>query len=135
MADGGSDDTADGARAEGAVVLFSPRGVGKGGAVEAGLRVVDGDLVLLVDGDMGTSAAGAAALLGPVMAGEADLVIGAPAGPAGGGFGLVRRLAAGRSRGCAAPGGGAAVGATGGDPGGAPGLPPLRRRASASNRP
>ncbi len=93
VADGGSDDTAERARAEGAVVLSAPRGVGKGGAVEAGLRLVDGDLVLLVDGDVGTSAAAAEELLGPILAGEADLVIGELPAMAGGGFGIVRRLA------------------------------------------
>jgi glucosyl-3-phosphoglycerate synthase len=93
VADGCSDDTAARARAEGAVVLASPRRVGKGGAVEAGFRLVDGDLFLLVDGDVGTSGTGAEALLLQVVAGEADLVIGDLPAMSGGGFGIVRRLA------------------------------------------
>jgi hypothetical protein len=93
VADGCSDDTAERAGAEGAEVLATPRRLGKGAAVEAGLRLVSGQVVLLVDGDVGRSAVAAEALLGPVLAGEADLVVGDLPAMAGGGFGIVRRLA------------------------------------------
>jgi glycosyl transferase family 2 len=98
VADGCSDETAERARAEGARVLAAGRRVGKGGAVEAGLRLLDAEIVLLVDGDVGTSAPAAGILLGPILAGEADLAIGDLPDLAGGGFGVVRRMAGGAIR-------------------------------------
>jgi glycosyltransferase involved in cell wall biosynthesis len=98
VADGCSDATAERARAEGARVLAAGRRVGKGGAVEAGLRLLDAEIVLLVDGDVGTSAPAAGILLAPILAGEADLAIGDLPDLAGGGFGVVRRLAGGAIR-------------------------------------
>src|SRR3954466_9860101 len=75
--DGSCDGTAGAAAEAGAPVLVLPRNVGKGGAVTAGVRAaLDADVYLLVDADTGTSAAGAAALLGPVRDGRADMAIG-----------------------------------------------------------
>ena len=94
--DGSTDGTAAAARSAGARVLRLPRNVGKGGAVAAGVAAAsDADVYLLVDADVGATAGGASALLDPVLAGAADLVIGVlpPAGSKGG-FGRVRRLAA-----------------------------------------
>ena len=94
--DASRDATADQARGAGAVVLRLPRNRGKGGAVGAALGVTpDADIYLLVDGDVGGSAAAARALLRPVLAGDADMVVGVlPASGKRGGFGLVRDLSA-----------------------------------------
>jgi glycosyltransferase involved in cell wall biosynthesis len=93
--DGSEDDTADLADAAGAKTVRLMFNVGKGAALETGAaRVADADVVLLLDGDLGTTAAQGALLLAPVVSGEADLAIATfprPSAPAG--FGLVKRLA------------------------------------------
>lgn len=93
--DGSTDATADVARAAGARVVRLPANVGKGGAVTAGIGATpEADVYLLVDADVGVSAAAAGDLLGPVLSGGADMVIGVLPGAGGrGGFGLVRSLA------------------------------------------
>jgi glycosyltransferase involved in cell wall biosynthesis len=93
--DGSEDDTAGIADAAGAKAVRLVFNVGKGAALEAGAaRVADADVVLLIDADLGATAAQGALLLAPVLGGEADLAIAAfppPASPAG--FGMVKRLA------------------------------------------
>jgi len=92
--DGSTDATADEALAARATVLVSPVRKGKGGAVEAALdRTPGADVYVLVDGDVGPTAAEAGALLGEVVAGRADLAIGMLPPQAGGGFGLVKLVA------------------------------------------
>ncbi len=94
--DGSTDATSAVAAQAGAWVLRLPENVGKGGAVAAGIATSsETDIYLLVDADVGVTAGAADALLEPVLAGQADLVIGVLPGAGGkGGFGLVRRLAA-----------------------------------------
>jgi hypothetical protein len=93
--DGSSDRTSDAARAAGAWVLRLPVNRGKGEAVAAGVRLAShAGVYLLVDADTGATAAEAGALLGLVLAGQADMVVGIlPASAGRGGFGLVRDLA------------------------------------------
>lgn len=92
--DASADGTAEAAEAAGAVVLRLPANLGKGGALEAGLEAADADVVLLLDADLGTTAAEAAALLAPVLAGDAAMTVGVLPRPAGsGGFGLVKGVA------------------------------------------
>lgn len=94
--DGSTDATTEVAAAAGADVLRLPENRGKGGAVLAGVgRAPDADVFLLIDADLAATAGAADLLLGPVLADEADLVIGVlpPAGSRGG-FGRIRRLAA-----------------------------------------
>ena len=101
--DGSTDATTPAALQAGAWVLRLPRNVGKGGAVAAGVGTSsETDVYLLVDADVGVTAVAAGALLEPVLAGRADLVIGVLPGAGGkGGFGLVKRLArAGIRRAC-----------------------------------
>src|SRR5690625_7994002 len=50
--DGSTDDTAERARAAGATVLSLSRNRGKGGAVAAGLTLVETDVVLVIDADL-----------------------------------------------------------------------------------
>jgi len=86
--DASRDRTADRARGAGATVLRLPRNRGKGDAVSAAVDVTpDADVYLLVDGDVGGSAAAARALLRPVLPGEADMALGVlPASGRRGGF-------------------------------------------------
>ncbi|MDQ6796730.1 MAG: glycosyltransferase [Actinomycetota bacterium] len=101
--DGSTDATSERAGSAGATVIRLPANVGKGGAVAAGVAATpDTEVYLLVDADVGATAAGADDLLGPVLNGDADMTIGVLPGAGGrGGFGLVRRLAgAGIARAC-----------------------------------
>lgn len=94
--DGSSDATSERAAAAGAHVERLPANAGKGAAVAAGVeRAIDADVYLLIDADVGATAAAAAALLQPVVDGTADMTVGVlpPAGGRGG-FGWVKRLAA-----------------------------------------
>jgi hypothetical protein len=98
--DGSTDRTAHEAAAAGARVLAAPRNLGKGRALEGALdRLEPADLYLLLDADLGPTAAEATALLAEVMEGRADLAIGTlPPQPGHGGFLLVKRMAAGLIR-------------------------------------
>jgi glycosyltransferase involved in cell wall biosynthesis len=92
--DGSRDETAALARSAGARVLRSSRPLGKGGALEHALGLVEAaDVFLLVDGDVGPSATHAERLLEPVLRGDAEFVVGILPRPPTGGFGLVRSFA------------------------------------------
>jgi len=93
--DSSSDDTAALAESAGAKVVRIWNNVGKGAALETGaFRVENADIILLLDGDLGGSANEAAALLAPLLAGEADMAIAGFPRPQGkAGFGLVKGLA------------------------------------------
>lgn len=92
--DGSTDGTTEVSRQCGARVLALPRNLGKGGAMNQGLSAVTGDVVLLLDADLGESAAHIHQLLTPVLADEADLTIAHfPRARTKGGFGLVKGLA------------------------------------------
>ena len=95
VVDGGSsDDTAEEALRAGARVFSGPAGRGKGGAIEDVLDLLPVPrFYLLVDGDVGETAAHAKLLLDEVMAGRLDVAIGRLPPQAGGGFGLVKRMA------------------------------------------
>ena len=94
--DGSTDDTSARAIRAGAWVLRLPVNRGKGGAVAAGVNLAShAGVYLLVDADVGPTASAVEALLAPVLAGEADMAIGAlPGAGRKGGFGLVKRTAA-----------------------------------------
>ncbi len=94
--DGSTDATTEVARAAGAEVLRLPRNRGKGGAVAAAVDATpEADVYLLIDADLAATAGAADLLLGPVLAGDADLTIGVlPSADGRGGFGKVRDLAA-----------------------------------------
>ncbi len=101
--DGSGDATTEAARGAGAQVLRLGRNVGKGDAIAAAVAASDdADIYVLIDADVGADAAQAEVLLGPVLADEADLVIGVlPAAGRRGGFGTIRRFAtAGIRRAC-----------------------------------
>jgi glycosyltransferase involved in cell wall biosynthesis len=93
--DGSHDATAADALGAGAKVLRKPGHVGKGGAVEGALgRLAEADLYLLADADLGGTAAELRPLLEEIAHGRSDLAIGIFPPLAGGGFGLVKRMAA-----------------------------------------
>ena len=70
-----ADDTSAIARAHGAVVRFGPR-QGKANVVRQMLRDIDADYYIMADGDDTYPAEFAPALLAPLMADEADTVVG-----------------------------------------------------------
>src|SRR5262249_46826378 len=72
---GSTDATAAVARAHGARVI-SERRRGKGSAVRAAFRQIDADAYVLADGDDAFSASAVHNLLAPVLAGDADVVVG-----------------------------------------------------------
>jgi hypothetical protein len=77
--DGSADGTAGVARSLGARVLRLPFNLGIGGAVQTGFRFAfenDYDLAVRVDGDGQHDAAQLGRLIAPVLAGEADIVVG-----------------------------------------------------------
>ncbi|MCY3950742.1 MAG: glycosyltransferase [Acidimicrobiaceae bacterium] len=94
--DGSRDRTAAAAAAAGARVIELARNRGKAAAVAAGVAASGApDVYLLIDADLGSSAALAADLLQPVALGEADMTIaifGGAESPSG--FGLVKAFAA-----------------------------------------
>ena len=94
--DASTDGTARIAAEAGAEVLRLERNRGKGGALQHGLDSVaeDADVIALLDGDLGETAAEVRVLLAPVLAGDADMTIATlPKPPGSGGFGLVKGLA------------------------------------------
>lgn len=94
--DASTDGTASRAQSAGAEVLALGENRGKGGALQAGLDAVaaEADVILLLDGDLGATAAEAALLMAPVLAGEAEMTIATLPKPKGsGGIGLVKGLA------------------------------------------
>lgn len=88
--DGSTDATAAEAQSAGARLVRSGAPLGKGSAMELGIGVAAADIVVFADGDLGVSAAGIDSVLGPVLAGQADLAIGVLP-PQGGGFGMIKR--------------------------------------------
>ena len=93
--DGSRDETAAIAERAGAKVARLLGNAGKGGALQFGAkRSEDADYLLLLDGDLGDTAAQGAALLEPVLAGAADMTIATFPKPAGkAGFGFVKGMA------------------------------------------
>lgn len=75
--DGSRDSTAAAARAAGAEVLRLPRNLGKGGAVAAGVRQLDCEVVILIDADLvGLKPQHLKELALPVLKGQVDMTRG-----------------------------------------------------------
>lgn len=93
--DASSDETAQKAADCRARVVRLQRNVGKGAALNAGAKYCeDADIVLLLDGDLGSSASQAYLLLKPLLEGTADMTIARFPRPTGkAGFGLVKNMA------------------------------------------
>ncbi|GAW91671.1 glycosyltransferase family 2 protein [Calderihabitans maritimus] len=92
--DASRDETALRAERAGARVVTLKRNRGKGGALNYGLSLTRGEIIGLLDADLGNSAGEVRKLLEPVVAGKADMTIGVlPPARRKAGFGLVRGLA------------------------------------------
>jgi glycosyltransferase involved in cell wall biosynthesis len=89
--DGSKDGTASEARKEGVKVVRLSRNMGKGWAVKAGFLLSRGEILLILDADLGSSARKALSLVPPVLKGEADMTI-ADLPKRRGGFGFVLAL-------------------------------------------
>jgi glycosyltransferase involved in cell wall biosynthesis len=88
------DDTSRLAKEAGAEVLDLPRNLGKGGALNCGIKIAKGNIIALLDADLGRTAAEVSKLIEPVRSNKADLTIARfPAAKKKGGFGLVSTLA------------------------------------------
>ena len=92
--DGSTDDTAGCAEAAGADVVLRQANGGKGAALQAGFDMTSGDILLLLDADLGETAVEAGKLIAPLLANEAAMSIATfPVIPGkGGGVGLVVQL-------------------------------------------
>lgn len=89
-----TDHTGDLAQAAGAEVFNLSKNVGKGGAINFGMKHAKGGIIGFIDGDLGKSAAEVEKLIIPVLEKKADMTIGRfPTAVKKGGFGLVTNLA------------------------------------------
>lgn len=92
--DGSADQTAMMAKKAGAIVKKMESNKGKGAALNAGANLIEGNIVLLLDADLGSTAIHATPLLNPVIQKKADMTIAIfPSSGKKGGFGFVKRLA------------------------------------------
>lgn len=91
--DGSRDDTAREARLAGAEVVSLAKRLGKGGALSLGIRDLDEDVVVFLDGDLGQEVRKASVLLDPLRAGSADMCVAGVVTEGKGGFGIVRSVA------------------------------------------
>jgi glycosyltransferase involved in cell wall biosynthesis len=92
--DGSQDQTGSRARETGVEVIDLVKNTGKGGALNRGLKLAKGEIIGLLDGDLGKSASELEKLLTPVLENKADMTIGKfPAAKKKGGIGLVTSLA------------------------------------------
>ncbi len=77
VSDGSRDSTVEAARQFGARVIELHENHGKGGAIAAGLRATDAQVILLLDGDLvGLTTRHVEDLLRPVLAGTAEVCVG-----------------------------------------------------------
>jgi glycosyltransferase involved in cell wall biosynthesis len=91
--DGSVDGTGQLAEDAGARVLRLEENRGKGAALNAGLELAKGEILLTLDADLGLSALEGAKLLEPIWGDEADLVVGVfPQRGGKSGFGLAKGL-------------------------------------------
>lgn len=92
--DGSHDETSALAKQTGVEVYDMAKNAGKGGALNYGLKFAKGDIIGLLDGDLGKSAGEVDKLLIPILDNKADMTIGKfPAAQRRGGFGMVTTLA------------------------------------------
>lgn len=97
--DGSRDATSSEARRAGATVIRTARHRGKGRAFEGALaRIAPAEVWLFADGDLGSTAGSLGQVLDRVTSGTADLAIAIFPPAKAGGFGLVKRGAAGAIR-------------------------------------
>jgi glycosyltransferase involved in cell wall biosynthesis len=92
--DGSTDNTLAVARETGVEVIDLARNLGKGEALNRGVRDLAADVYVFLDADLGATASEAHKIIAPVVEGEADLCVGRfPPAQKKGGFGMVKKLA------------------------------------------
>lgn len=92
--DGSQDDTGTLAKQTGVEVINLEKNLGKGDALNQGLKFVKGEIIGLLDGDLGKSASEVEKLLIPVLENKADMAIGRfSVAKKASGFGFVTTLA------------------------------------------
>ena len=92
--DGSQDDTSTLAKQTGVEVIDLDKNIGKGGALNYGVKFAKGEIIGLLDGDLGKSASEVEKLLIPVVENKVDMTIGRfLAAKKTGGFGIVTTLA------------------------------------------
>lgn len=92
--DGSTDNTAALAKKAGATVVKLPKNQGKGAALNVGAKYVTGDIVCLIDGDVGETAEEIEKLIEPIINKQSHMTIGKfPKKRKKGGFGLVKKIA------------------------------------------
>lgn len=92
--DASADNTAELAEKAGARVIRLQANIGKGGALNEGMAALSGDIIALVDGDLGRTAGDVRKLILPVLEDRVDMTIARfPRARKKGGFGLVKGLA------------------------------------------
>ncbi|MHB1126816.1 MAG: glycosyltransferase family 2 protein [Bacillota bacterium] len=92
--DASTDKTFEMAEKAGAETIRLERRSGKGGALNRGIPYLQGQVVALLDADLGSSAADVINILEPVLSGETDMAIARfPAPSQKGGFGLTQGFA------------------------------------------
>ncbi|SHE53355.1 Glycosyltransferase involved in cell wall bisynthesis [Caldanaerobius fijiensis DSM 17918] len=91
--DGSTDDTSDIAKRFGVKVIDLMPNRGKGEALQEGIKHANGDIIVFLDADLGSSAREAIKLINPIKNDEADVTIARfPKSTKKGGFGLVKSL-------------------------------------------
>lgn len=92
--DGSQDRTAEVAQKRDVLLHRLPFNKGKGGALEEGLKLVRGEVILFLDADLGYSSRYVFPLIKPISKGEVEATIGIlPPPKRRGGFGIVRSVA------------------------------------------
>jgi len=92
--DGSTDGTGEQARAAGARVITLACNQGKGKALARGIAAAKEELILLLDADLGSTAAQGSLLVKPLLAGTADMTVASlPPSRTRAGFGLALALA------------------------------------------
>ncbi|MDS1030110.1 glycosyltransferase family 2 protein [Bacillota bacterium LX-D] len=93
--DGSTDNTVSKIQSSEVKIIKLKNNQGKGQALNQGALNISGDIILLVDGDLGETAIEAEKLIRPILAGEADVTIAKFPYLQGqkGGFGIVKGLA------------------------------------------
>lgn len=92
--DASKDKTSEIAKETGVKVITLENNSGKGGALNVGIKHITGDIVALVDGDLGATAGEVRKLILPIINNQADMTIARfPKARKKGGFGLVKGLA------------------------------------------
>lgn len=93
--DGSTDKTSQVSQEAGADIVHKQRNGGKGEALRAALSLSNGEILLPLDADLGSSASEAEKLLLPILQNEADMSIAlfVVSSGSGGGMGLAVRLA------------------------------------------